>query len=178
VQLIVGLTYPLGVAIGIACAGAILGEAGCFIVFKYGLTWWVEKKIATNIKWAATGRVAQEAGFRGILVLRYSIVPPHLLNPLFACTGIRIWIYMSTVVLSLPKTIVFVALGTPSSETSTGAKYAKVIAVIVLVAVTLFASRWIRGRMKIAIKEIEAERAMSQGGEEQDVHLQDLGQGH
>lgn len=29
VQLIVGLTYPLGIAIGIAAAGSVLGEAAC-----------------------------------------------------------------------------------------------------------------------------------------------------
>jgi hypothetical protein len=29
VQLVVGLAYPLGVALGIACAGAVLGEAAC-----------------------------------------------------------------------------------------------------------------------------------------------------
>jgi hypothetical protein len=32
------LTYPLGVAIGIACAGAILGEAGCLRVFSISTT--------------------------------------------------------------------------------------------------------------------------------------------
>lgn len=46
------------------------------------------------------------------------------------------WLYMITVVLSLPKSIVFVILGTPSSEHSKGAKYGKVIAVLVLVVVT------------------------------------------
>lgn len=29
VQLILGLAYPLGEALGIACAGAIIGEAAC-----------------------------------------------------------------------------------------------------------------------------------------------------
>ncbi len=43
-------------------------------------TGWVDKKIATKIKWAATARVAQEAGFRGVLVIRYSIVPPRELQ--------------------------------------------------------------------------------------------------
>ncbi len=46
-------------------------------MFKYFFTGWVDKKIATKIKWAAVARVAQEAGFRGVLVIRYSIVPPR-----------------------------------------------------------------------------------------------------
>lgn len=43
---------------------------------------------------------------------------------------------MGTVVLSLPKQIIFVVLGTPSSENSKGARYAKVIAILILVLVT------------------------------------------
>ncbi|KAN0094098.1 hypothetical protein V8E51_017282 [Hyaloscypha variabilis] len=174
VLLVVGLAYPLGVALGIACAGSILGEAGCFIVFKYFFTGWVDKKIATKIKWAAVARVAQEAGFRGVLVIRYSIVPPHLANPLFACTGMKFWLYMTTVILSLPKSMVFVALGTPSSEGSKGTKYAKVVAIGVVVAITIFASVWIRKKMNIAIKQIEAERALSHSALEGEDELDTL----
>jgi len=59
-----------------------------------------------------------------------------LANPLFACTGMKFWLYMITVVLSLPKSMVFVALGTPSSESSKGTKYAKVVAIGVVVLIT------------------------------------------
>jgi hypothetical protein len=48
----------------------------------------------------------------------------------------KFWLYMSTVILSLPKNMVLVALGTPSSEHSAGGKAAKVIAVSVLVLIT------------------------------------------
>jgi hypothetical protein len=48
----------------------------------------------------------------------------------------KFWLYMITVILSLPKSMVFVALGTPSSESSKGLKYAKVVAIGVLVAIT------------------------------------------
>ena len=46
------------------------------------------------------------------------------------------WLYMTTVILSLPKSMVFVALGTPSSENSKGTKFAKVKAIGVLVVIT------------------------------------------
>lgn len=65
---------------------------------------------------------------------------------------------MLTVVLSLPKQIIFVVLGDPSSKGKTGAKIGKVIAVGVLVLITLFGTRWIYRRIAIAKKEIEAER--------------------
>lgn len=61
---------------------------------------------------------------------------PDLVNPLFSCTGMKFWVYMTTIILFLPKAIIFVALETPSSEHSKGAKVGKVIAVAVLVAVT------------------------------------------
>jgi hypothetical protein len=48
----------------------------------------------------------------------------------------KFWLYMVTVILSLPKTMVFVALGTPSSETRKGTKYAKVVAIGVVVVIT------------------------------------------
>lgn len=63
------------------------------------------------------------------------IVWADLANPLFACTGMKFWIYMTTVILSLPKAIIFVALGTPGSK-SKAEKYAKVIAILVLVVIT------------------------------------------
>lgn len=59
-----------------------------------------------------------------------------LANPIFACTGMKFWIYMVTVIASLPKVIVFVALGTPSSEHSKGARAGKVIAIGVVVVIT------------------------------------------
>lgn len=139
-------------------------------------------------------------------------LPKDLANPIFACTGMSFWIYLATVILSLPKVIVFVALGTPSSEHSKGAKAGKVVAIGVVVVITckstvslpvclsvclgiypgrdrgeavhaenfpshglvltllfllsaiVFATRWIRKRMAVATKEIEAERAASSSG--------------
>ncbi|KAJ4421126.1 hypothetical protein N0V82_003890 [Gnomoniopsis sp. IMI 355080] len=169
VLLVVGLAYPLGIAIGIACAGAIIGEALCLIkinsiVFKFFLTSYAEKRMREKVRWAAVGRLANESGFWGVLVIRYSVVPPHLANPIFSTTGMKFWIYMATVIASLPKVIVFVALGTPTSEHSKGAKAGKVVAIGVVVVITLFATRWIRRKMAIVTKEIEAERAAAGDG--------------
>lgn len=126
----------------------------------------MEKKIDQKVSWAATARVAKEAGFRGVLVIRYSIVPPHLANPLFSCTGMNFWLYMVTVILSLPKSMVFVALGSPSSKNSKAAKYGKVVAIAVVVIITVFASIWIRKKMAIATRQVEQDRGISHGDEE------------
>ncbi|KAI9047206.1 hypothetical protein LZ554_008660 [Drepanopeziza brunnea f. sp. 'monogermtubi'] len=171
VQLIVGLAYPLVVALGIACAGAVIGEGACFVVFKYFFTGWVEKKIAQKVNWAATARVTQEAGFRGVLVIRYSIVPPHLANPLFSCTGMKFWLYMATVILSLPKSMVFVALGSPSSQNSKAAKYGKVAAIAIVVIITILASMWIRKKMTVATRNIMAERGIALSGSDEELRM-------
>lgn len=94
---------------------------------------------------------------------------------------------MATVIASLPKVIVFVALGTPSSEHSKGARAAKIVAIGVVVVITcafslhttmvsecpclfftnfttVFATRWIRRKMAVITKEIEAERAAGSSG--------------
>ena len=91
---------------------------------------------------------------------------------------------MVTVFLSLPKSLVFVALRLPSLKNSKAAKYGKVIAISVVVIITstsppkllisilltkprkVFASVWIRKKIAIATKEIEAEHGISQGDEE------------
>lgn len=48
----------------------------------------------------------------------------------------KFWLYMVTVVISLPKSLVFVALGAPTSEGSKGAKVGKVIAIAVVIVIT------------------------------------------
>jgi hypothetical protein len=48
----------------------------------------------------------------------------------------KFWLYMATVILSLPKSMVFVALGSPGSENSKVTKYGKVIAVGAVIVIT------------------------------------------
>lgn len=47
------------------------------VVFKYGFSGYVHRKIQKSVKWASIARVTQEAGFRGVLLIRYSIIPPR-----------------------------------------------------------------------------------------------------
>lgn len=47
------------------------------VVFKYAFTSYAEKRMREIVKWAAVARLAQRSGFWGVLVIRYSIVPPR-----------------------------------------------------------------------------------------------------
>lgn len=77
VLIITGLVFGLGIAIGIACVGTILGEAGCFFAFKYAFTGYVDRKRARLIKWEALARVLSRSSFKNVMLIRYSIVPPR-----------------------------------------------------------------------------------------------------
>jgi type VI protein secretion system component VasK len=81
------------------------------------------------------------------------------------------WLYMITVILSLPKTLVFVVLGSPGNDKSKAAKWGKVVAIGVVVIITIFASWWIRKKMTVAIKEIEAERAAAQSPYDEELGM-------
>lgn len=67
--------------------------------------------------------------------LSYCEMPIDLIYMLHTTADFAIYRYMASVILSLPKNIVFVALGNPSNN-SRGVKVAKVIAVGILVLVT------------------------------------------
>lgn len=54
----------------------------------------------------------------------------------------KFWLYMVTVILSLPKTMIFVALGNSDSETSKVAKYGKILAILVVVGISSKHSRF------------------------------------
>lgn len=70
VALVVGLVYPLGVAIAIVCLGTLLGEALCFVAFKYGFRDWVDRRRERSDQWEATGRVCEQGSWRLILLIR------------------------------------------------------------------------------------------------------------
>lgn len=95
-------------------------------------------KLVSEACWSSDTALFHHVRFLILLACktRTDIICTDLANPLFACTGMSFWLYMSTVILSLPKSIVLVALGAPSSEQSKGVKVAKVLAIGFLVIVT------------------------------------------
>jgi hypothetical protein len=41
------------------------------VVFKYALSGRVRRKTEEKVSWAAIARVSQEAGFKGVMIIRY-----------------------------------------------------------------------------------------------------------
>lgn len=58
------LTYPLGVAIGIACAGAVVGEAACLSVYLF------LRVIVTKLSTASCSSIGSQIMWRRKLRLR------------------------------------------------------------------------------------------------------------
>lgn len=46
------------------------------LIFKYAASEWVWRRCEERPSWAAIARVSEESGFRGVLMIRFSIVPP------------------------------------------------------------------------------------------------------
>lgn len=69
-----------------------------------------------------------------------------------------LWLYMFTIILSLPKQIVFVILGYPSTKDDKGATAAKIVAISGLILVTIWGTIWLRRNLRIAKDAIRAER--------------------
>lgn len=60
--------------------------------------------------------------------------------------------------ISLPKQIVLVILGYPSTKDNKGATVAKIIAISGFVIVTIWGTFWLRRQLRIAKDAIQAER--------------------
>lgn len=63
-----------------------------------------------------------------------------------------------TIIISLPKQIVLVVLGYPSTQEEKGAIAAKVVAISFFIIVTIWGTVWLRQRLRMAKDAIRAER--------------------
>ncbi|CAE6458386.1 unnamed protein product [Rhizoctonia solani] len=161
VHLLCGMFYGLGVGFLLVCVGTILGEMLTFFMFRYCLRSRADKleRGKGSPQWAALARVIREGGFWVALVIRYSAIPTHVGTALFAACGMNFWVFLLTLVLSLPRQLAGVYIGVLAGEEAEGhpSKIDKTISTVILVVtivVTIVAMRWIAGRMKAAALSI------------------------
>ncbi|CAE6439670.1 unnamed protein product [Rhizoctonia solani] len=165
VHLLCGMFYGLGVGFLLVCVGTVLGEALTFFMFRYCLRSRADKleRGTSSPQWAALARVIREGGFWVALVIRYSAIPTHIGTALFAACGMNFWVFLLTLVLSLPRQLAGVYIGVLAEEDAEGhpSKTDKTISTVVLVitiVITIVAMRWISGRRKAAALTIIRER--------------------
>ncbi|KAL8280864.1 hypothetical protein RQP46_006868 [Phenoliferia psychrophenolica] len=111
VLLIVGLIWGLWIGFAIAAAGTFFGEMACYYTFKYLLTAKAQKIEHESVMYACLARLMREGGIWIVTLVRFSILPGHIVTAIQSTVGMRTWVYGLAIILSMPKQIVVVYLG-------------------------------------------------------------------
>ncbi|KAI5477923.1 SNARE associated Golgi protein [Pseudohyphozyma bogoriensis] len=106
-----GLIWGLWVGFAIVVGGTFIGELACFFAFKYFFTKRAEKIEHGSILYACLARLMREGGLVIIILVRFSVIPGHIVTALQSTVGMPVWIYCIAVLVSMPKQLVYVYLG-------------------------------------------------------------------
>jgi len=122
ITLSAGLVYgvvPATIAISI---GSTLGAAITFLVGRFLMRGWVEKRVAQHPKFQSIDRAIGEQGFKIVLLLRLSpVFPYNLLNYALALTRVSFRDYvLASWIGMLPGTLLYVYLGSAAGEAAVG----------------------------------------------------------
>ncbi|EMD33341.1 hypothetical protein CERSUDRAFT_27108, partial [Gelatoporia subvermispora B] len=66
----------------------------------------------TSIKYACLAHVVRQGDFKIVLIMRFSAIPSHFTTAIFSTCGVRIVPFCLAAILSLPKQLIAVYLGT------------------------------------------------------------------
>ncbi|EMD33348.1 hypothetical protein CERSUDRAFT_87231 [Gelatoporia subvermispora B] len=158
VAILCGFVWGVGPGFAIVAAGTFLGELTSFLVFRYCCLARGLKMERTNIRYACLARVVRKGGFRVVLIMRYSAIPSHFSTAVFSTCGIPILVFCAAAVLSLPKQLVTVFLGSTLTTSSDGESHTdKVVERVVLVitiAATVLGLMYINRRTKAVLPDV------------------------
>ncbi|KAG9099111.1 Tlg2-vesicle protein [Ceratobasidium sp. 370] len=149
IHLLCGFIYGLGIGFAIVCAGTVIGESITYFGFRYCFRTRAEKMgkgSNGSLRWPSLARVIREGGFIVAVVVRYSAIPTHVTTALFSVCGINYWIFLSSLVLSLPRQIIGVYIGVlaldkANGDNSTQDKRISIIVLGITIAITILAMR-------------------------------------
>ncbi|EGG06287.1 uncharacterized protein MELLADRAFT_87381 [Melampsora larici-populina 98AG31] len=152
IVLLCGLVWGLWIGFGIVSIGTYLGELANFFVFKYACKSRAERYEEKNMSFATLSLVIREGGFWIALLARLSAIPSHLLTPVLATSGMNVWIFSAATILSMPKQLSHVYLGTlfevGKKSKSTSEKLVEYSVLILSFLITIIAAIYIYWRMK------------------------------
>jgi uncharacterized membrane protein YdjX (TVP38/TMEM64 family) len=147
--------------------GATLGATAAFLVGRYGLRGWVERKIANNPKFDAIDSAVGQEGFKIVLLTRLSpIFPFNLLNYMFGITKVALKDYVLGSVGMIPGTLMYVYFGSLAGNLATlGSAHQpsdarlqwglRIVGLIATVLVTLYITRVARKALNDSIADAE-----------------------
>lgn len=117
----------------------------------------------SNIRYACLAQVIQDGGLPVAIIARYSVIPSHATTALFSTCGMKLWVFVVSAIISLPRNFVSVYIGSSfeSDAEGTGEKKSKIINIAVIVAtiiITMFAMRFIDVRVNAVKEEVICEK--------------------
>ncbi|RDX41831.1 hypothetical protein OH76DRAFT_178073 [Lentinus brumalis] len=151
VGIICGDAWGVWQGFGIFAAGTVLGELGNYLAFR----WWCmargKKMEEKQLKYALYAQVVREGGLKVPVIMRFSFIPSHFSTAIFSTCGMNLWIFLASAIISLPKQLAVVYLGVSQNDSDTGndngTNGVKAGVIIITLCVTVFAMRYINGKV-------------------------------
>ena len=154
------LTLGAGVVFGVVAGsiyvfvGATIGATLAFLVGRYLVRDWVERRLAGNAKFRAIDQAIAQNGFKVVLLTRLSpLFPFNLLNYALGITQVTLKDYALACVGMLPATILYVYIGSlagslanpgtiePAAPVSPFQWLIRILGFVATVAVTLYVTQ-------------------------------------
>ncbi|PLW23676.1 hypothetical protein PCASD_13577 [Puccinia coronata f. sp. avenae] len=161
VIILCGLVWGLWLGFAIVSVGTLLGELANYWTFKYACSHRAAKLEKKDVNYACMCVVVREGGFWIAFLARLSAIPGHLVTPVFATTGMSLFIFTAATVLSMPKQLAGVYLGTlfttdgDGATTQEGSRAVKYSVIGVTFVVTIVAALYIYKKMAQARAQVE-----------------------
>ncbi|KAI0667983.1 snare associated Golgi protein-domain-containing protein [Trametes maxima] len=146
IAILCGDVWGVWIGFGIVAAGTLLGELINFWVFRWFCMVRGKKWEEKNLQYGLLAEVVREGGFVIAVVIRFSAIPGHLTTTVFATCGMNIFNFLGAAILSLPKQLATVYLGSAQSNGTENhtTKTIKTVVIIVTIAVTIFAMHYVK----------------------------------
>ncbi|GHJ90440.1 hypothetical protein NliqN6_6842 [Naganishia liquefaciens] len=145
----IGIVWDLDVGFAILAAGTFLGELATWFVFKGLCTGRAAKFQAKNRYYRALTQLIREKSFLFVLVLRFSAVPGHITTALSASAGAHFFSYCMAAILTLPKQLSLVYVGTAFGSKNKTTHTVSIITLFLTIIGTVIAAIYIYYQLRI-----------------------------
>lgn len=160
-----GAIFGIGKGVALVFIAAVLGSSAAFLIARYLARAAIERRIASNPKFAAIDRAVGAEGRKIVFLLRLSpVFPFNLLNYGLGLTNVRFADYLIASVGMIPGTILFVysgklagdvaaLAGGAAVEKGTGYYAVLILGLVATVVVTTMVTRTARTALREATGE-------------------------
>jgi len=180
------LTLAAGVAFGLwafptVVVGATIGLTTAFLIARYGVRDWVEKRAASSRLFRAVDTAIEAEGWKIVALMRLSpLVPFNLQNYFFGITGVgfRSYVWASFFGI-MPGTLLYVWIGSlgAAAGANGGASTAKLfglgVGLVATLVVTVLVSRKAQAKLReigVAEEAAAGRAAVNEGEARADAH--------